>query len=93
VEKPCRAQAFGCDFDVQSLFNLSAEQLDSHNKFSKVVDFRRRLCRAGGSPDIEWLTLAGELPNTFIFAHKREGHRRPRLCEAHGAMVPKWLLC
>ena len=40
----------------------SAQLWPSYTNVTKVVDFRGRLCRSGVSPDIEWLTLAGETP-------------------------------
>jgi hypothetical protein len=42
--------------------NETGKQGLAHTIVSKVVDFRRRSCRSGVSPDIEGLTHAGETP-------------------------------
>ena len=51
--------------------NESGEQGPAHTIVSKVVDFRRRSCRSGVSPDIEGLTPAGETPALLFRCPKK----------------------
>jgi hypothetical protein len=51
--------------------NESGEQGPAHTIVSKVVDFRRRSCRSGVSPDIEGLTHAGETPALLFRCPKK----------------------
>ena len=51
--------------------NEAGEQGLAHTKVSKVVDFRRRSCRSGVSPDIEGHTPAGETPALLFRSPKK----------------------
>jgi hypothetical protein len=51
--------------------NETGEQGLAHTIVSKVVDFRRRSCRSGVSPDIEGLTHAGETPALLFRCPKK----------------------
>ena len=51
--------------------NESGEQGPAHTIVSKVVDFRRRSCRSGVSPDIEGLTHAGGTPALLFRCPKK----------------------
>jgi hypothetical protein len=51
--------------------NDTGEQGLTHTKASKVVDFRRRSCRSGFSPDMEGLTPAGETPALLFRSPKK----------------------
>ena len=51
--------------------NEAGEQRLAHTKVSKVVDFRRRSCRSGVSPDMEGLTPAGETPALLFRSPKK----------------------
>jgi hypothetical protein len=51
--------------------NESGEQGLAHTIVSKVVDFRRRSCRSGVSPDIEGLTHAGGTPALLFRCPKK----------------------
>jgi hypothetical protein len=49
----------------------TGEQGPAHTIVSKVVDFRRRSCRSGVSPDIEGLTHAGGTPALLFRCPKK----------------------
>ena len=51
--------------------NDAGEQRLAHTKVSKVVDFRRRSCRSGVSPDMVGLTPAGETPALLFRSPKK----------------------
>ena len=49
-------------FVMQSPISKGHWYKSEDTSVSKVVDFRRLLCRSGVSPDIEGLTITGETP-------------------------------
>ena len=67
--------------------NEAGEQSLAHTKVSKVVDFRRRLCKSDVSPDMEGLTPAGETP-ALLFRSPKKIRFRYHMRYKEGFSIP-----